>query len=170
MRSQSHFKEAPMQHHYFGELDTDDIEGRDVIWEDERQLNAQTFEICLWADAGQQLDTLQLDAFAALLQDLPALDAQARSHLLAELQTDDEFMRHHLEEVENFPRLAELAPDGDMAAPDFVRAMVLVNIGLWADEPASVVMDYQIDPEHSDQILAVKLTAQGELTAVHWES
>jgi len=50
--------------------------------------------------------------------------------------------------------------------------MQLTNIGLWAEtEPdGQVVLDYQIDPKHSDQILAVKLTANGALVSVDWES
>ena len=159
-----------MQHSYFADLSTADIEGTDVIWEAERTLGDQTFDITLWADANQQLDGAQLDAFAALIQDLPALDAKARGILQAELDGDDAFMAYHLDEVHNFPALAAIAPDGEISVADFVRAMRLTHIGLWADEPASVILDFQIDPEHSDQILAVKLDGQGELTAVDWES
>ena len=160
-----------MQHHsYFADLSTADIEGTDVIWEAEATLGDQSFDITLWADADQQLDGAQLDAFAALVQDLPALEAKARAILQAELEGDDAFMAHHLAEVDNFPALAAIAPNGEISVADFVRAMRLTHIGLWANEPASVILDFQIDPEHSDQILAVKLDGPGELVSVDWES
>ena len=61
-----------MQHAYFGELDTSDQDGRDVVWEAERTLGDQTIEVLLWADADQALNEADLDAFATLVQDLPA--------------------------------------------------------------------------------------------------
>ena len=157
-----------MQHAYFGELDTSDQDGNDVIWETELTLGDQAVEVTLWADADQVLDTAQLDAFAKLLQGLPELDAQARVHLAADLNADDSFMAHHTEEVENFPALAAIAPTGEISVADFVRAMRLVSVALFCDD--ALTLDYQIDPDHSDQILAVKLNAQGELRAVDWES
>ena len=159
-----------MQHAYFGELDTSDQDGRDVVWEAERTLGDQTIEVLLWADADQALNEADLDAFATLVQDLPALDTKARGFLQAELAQDDSFIRHHTDEVADVPALAAVAPTGEITVADFVRAMRLITIGLWTDQPPSIVLDYQIDPEHSDQILAVKLDAQGALTAVDWES
>ena len=54
--------------------------------------------------------------------------------------------------------------------------MQLTNIGLWAsnpnddDEAEPIVMDYNIDPERSDQILAVKLDLGGKIIGIDWES
>lgn len=67
-----------------------------------------------------------------------------------------------------------LAPNGDAAAVNvdtFVAAMALYRIGLWLSETSSpVVMDYMIDKEHSDEILALKLTANGQMISIDWES
>ena len=157
-----------MQHPYFGTLDTSDQEGTDVIWERDLSLADQSVDVVLWANQGQALDPAQLDAFAQLLGDLPALDARARGYLTADLHEDDDFIAYHTDAVEAFPALAAIAPDGEISVEDFVRALRLCSIGLWCD--GVVVLDYQIDPEHSDQILAVKLDAQGTLKEVSWES
>ncbi|MEG0920035.1 MAG: DUF2004 domain-containing protein [Comamonas sp.] len=157
-----------MQHPYFGDLDTSDQDGTDVIWERDLELAGQPVDVALWANENQVLDPAQLDAFALLLEDLPELDAKARGFLTVELNEDDDFIAYHTDEVENFPALAAIAPDGEISIDEFVRALRLCNIGLWCD--GTVVMDYQIDPDHSDQILAVKLDMQGGLKEVAWES
>ncbi|ARU05378.1 hypothetical protein CCO03_12380 [Comamonas serinivorans] len=157
-----------MNHPHFGELDTSSIEGRDVVWERDLVLEGQAVDVALWADAGQVLDPGMLDAFASLLQDLAGVDARARVHLLAELEADDDFITYHTDEGENFPGLAAIAPDGAITPAAFVQAMRLTHASLWAD--GLVVLDYQMDPEHSDQILAVKLDPQGQLQEIAWES
>ena len=157
-----------MQHPYFGALDTSDQDGTDVIWERDLELAGQPVDVALWANEELALDPAQLDAFANLLEDLPQLDTNARGFLTAELNEDDDFIAYHTDEVENFPALAAIAPNGEIAIDDFVRAMRLCHIGLWCD--GVVVLDYQIDPDHSDQILAVKLDMHGALKDVSWES
>ena len=162
-----------MNHPCFGELNTHYIKkSPDVIWERELNLNGQIIEAVLWANQDQILDAAQIDAFAAMTQDLSGLDAHARAHLLATLEADDEFIAYHTDEVENFPGVAAIAPDGEVMPDVFMQAMKLTNIGLWAEAVPDglVILDYQIDPEHSDQILAVKITDQGKLVAVDWES
>ena len=79
-------------------------------------------------------------------------------------------MAFHLDEVEHFPALAAIAPDGNISVDDFVKAMVLTHVGLQTDEQPSLVMDYYIDPEHSGEILAVNLDLNGKLNAVDWDS
>lgn len=157
-----------MQHPYFGDLDTGDQDGTDVIWERDLVLAGQPVDVALWADENQVLDSTQLDAFAQLLQDLSALDANARGFLAVDLNEDDGFITYHTDEIESFPALAAIAPDGNISIDDFVRALRLCSISLWSD--GNVVLDYQIDPDHSDQILAVKLDMHGALKEVAWES
>ena len=49
--------------------------------------------------------------------------------------------------------------------------MQLNNISLWcSNEDAPIVLDYRIDAQGSDQILAVKCDAQGQITDINWES
>ena len=157
-----------MKHAYFGTLNTSGLSDFDEVWEQQQSLGGQAVNINLWS--GPTLHSQTLDAFAASLRDLPALDALARGFLLAKLNSDGEFMAFHLEEVERFPALAAIAPDGHISVDDFVKAMVLTHIGLQTDEPPSLVMDYYIDPEHSGEILAVNLDLNGKLNAVDWDN
>lgn len=83
----------PALHHpYFGTLNSDTLEDIDVIWETtlgEPQTHSQ-----LWAAPEQRLDTAELDAFAALLQNLPTLDKRARAALCDELANDGSFLEY----------------------------------------------------------------------------
>ena len=68
--------------------------------------------------------------------------------------------------------------DGGDALPAepaaFADTMTLYGIALWHQDPFgegdALVLDYMIDPERSDQILAVSCTAAGDITGVNWES
>ena len=56
-------------------------------------------------------------------------------------------------------------------AADFVTALRIENISLWCShDDAPLVLDYRIDPQGSDQILAVKCDAQGQILEIDWES
>lgn len=53
--------------------------------------------------------------------------------------------------------------------------MTLNGIALWHQDPfdegsGPLVLDYMIDPDHSDEILAVSATAAGEIEEINWES
>ena len=53
--------------------------------------------------------------------------------------------------------------------------MTLHSIGLWHQDPfdegsGPLVLDYMIDPDNSDEILAVSVAADGEITEINWES
>ena len=67
--------------------------------------------------------------------------------------------------------MAEAEGTSQVDAHAFVSAMRLTNIGLWFTvEGSPVVLDYRLDPEASDQILAVKCDAQGQVVSIDWES
>jgi len=160
-------------HAYFGELDSNRIretfDAQGVMWERDLDFNGHLIDTSLWVERGQALNKKLLDAFAALLQNLASVDSQARRHLVEYLNEDDNFITCHMDL--EIPGLAALAADGEVSPDAFVKAMQLTDITLWTQaEPDHVVLDYRIDPEHSDEILAVKLTAQGELIAIDWES
>lgn len=168
---------SKLKHEYFGLLDTDTLKKVDVIWEQSFTLHDASFDISMWAGAtlGASLDATLLDALAKLCQDLPALDMYARQQLAQMLAEDRSYIEHHTEELaeesEIIARLLADAVDGEVAADTFADTMRLVNIGLWLDVPAvPIVMDYMIDPENSDEILAVKLSAKSQLVSIDWES
>ena len=173
---------SKITHSYFGALDNDKIKDTDVIWESQSCLNDQELDIWLWAAPGETLDTQLLDAFASTLQQLPTLDERARVSLLHYLEKDSSFLAFHVDEaqVEGAENLqatqaliaqAQAAGKDAVAATEFVRAMQLNNISLWcSNEDAPIVLDYRIDAQGSDQILAVKCDAQGQITDINWES
>lgn len=154
-------------HPYFGSLSTADLDDFDVIWERELPLGPLTVETALWADADTPLATATLDDFATLLGRLPEVDGQARAALTTYLTAEDSYLTFHVQEMEGGDQLPT-----DPAA--FAAAMVLHHVGLWLADPdkeePGVVLDYLIDPEHTDEILAVKLTPSGEHLTVAWES
>ena len=74
-------------------------------------------------------------------------------------------MNFHITEIEDADY-----PDNP---EEFARAMRLESISLWTEELPdcdSIVMDYMIDREKSDEILAVKLFADGGICGIDWES
>lgn len=84
------------------------------------------------------------------------------------LADDDSYLTHHREEMEGGDALPTVP-----AA--FVAAMTLNGIALWHQDPfdegsGPLVLDYMIDPDHSDEILAVSATAAGEIEEINWES
>ena len=155
-------------HPYFGLLDSDAIEDDvDVLWESEADVAGRSVEIQIWARQGAEADAAELDQFAERLQNLAELDRRARAALVRYLQDDGEYISLHREEMEGGDALpAEPAV--------FADAMTLYGIALWHQDPFgegdALVLDYMIDPERSDQILAVSCTAAGDITGVNWES
>ena len=173
---------ATFTHPYFGTLDTSALKDTDVIWETTQSFNGQPLDIWLWVDPGSQPDTHLLDSFATTLDRLSAQDDTARAALVKHLETESQFIDAHIDMAqadgaEHLDTVRALMTDAqakgqDRIAPaDFVRALHLTNVSLWCtsdDEP--LVMDYRIDQEGSDQILAVKCDASGTVIDIHWES
>ena len=173
---------SQISHAYFGELDSDSVEGNDVIWEQTLSLNGEDVEVALWVDKGTPLKADQLDGFAGVLQNLTALDAQKRAELTQFLEHDNEFIRYYVEAVQEggaddlvaVKALIEEAHRkglGEVQATDFVKSMRLTDIALWcAVDSDPIVLDYRIDPDTSDQILAAQCDEHGNLVEISWES
>ena len=158
-----------VQHSYFQTLSTDGFDGDiDVCWEQELPVGGSSPRVALWAEDDADLTAATLDAFAAFLVQLDEADQTARAAIAAYLAEDSEYISLHAEEIEDAAYPQEPAA--------FAQAMQLTNIGLWAsnpnddDEVEPIVMDYNIDPERSDQILAVKLDLGGKIIGIDWES
>lgn len=157
-----------LNHPYFGELDTDALEDEvDVLWENETDLNGQPIRTNLWAAAQAEPDAAEPDQFAERLQNLAELDSRARAALQAYLEKDNIYITRHREEMEG----GDALPDTPAA---FVAAMTLHSIALWHQDPykegSPLVPDYMIDPDNSDEILAVSVAADGEIQEISWES
>ena len=147
---------ATLNHPYFGLLDSDALADEvDVLWERGVDVNGHSVSAQLWAAAEAELDASKLDQ-------------RARAALQDYLADDDSYLTHHREEMDGGDEL----PDTPAA---FVAAMTLHSIGLWHQDPfdegsGPLVLDYMIDPDNSDEILAVSVAADGEITGINWES
>jgi len=162
-----------MTHHHpcFGDLDLEKAEP--VRWEQKRTVNGLPVEVTLWIESARQWNTDELDHFSVRLEQLDDLDLRCRSRLIDYLGEDDHYISFHMEEVGDSPVVAALVRQfGEKLKPaQFVPAMRMNNIGFWLySDENQVIVDYMIDPEHSDEILAAKFTPDGEFIAIHWES
>ncbi|MEE1773419.1 DUF2004 domain-containing protein [Streptomyces sp. JV185] len=165
-----------MEHAYFGCVETSALDGAEVVWKCTSQLGDHEVEVQLWAGPSSEPGAEELDAFAACLTDLPALDTAARTALRSCLHEDRYFIDYHVEALEDSDtvvRLVREAAGEPVGADAFAAAMRLRSVGLWLSDLSDgtpVVLDYMFDPELSDQILAVKLTPAGTVASVDWES
>lgn len=159
-------------HEYFGEIRLTAA----VCWEEEVTLNGYTTELRLWGDTRiKEADTEVLTYFETFCKTLTSYDALAKKALINELHENSEFIDFHVEEAPEVPAIAKLLANGfaDLSeserATQFVAAMKLRNASMWLRK-GDIMMDYTIDGEKTDGILAVKWNSKGVLHSVDWES
>ena len=153
-----------LKHAYFGELNTEELDGYDVLWEKEIPYKNTSVEAEFWFCGEDDLSSERLDSFEKFLKNFDAVDEKARKALKTYLEEEPEYMNFHVEELENIPENVD----------DFVAEMQIKSIGLWYSiyegSIGEVIIDYMIRPEESDEILAVKFSLDGEIVAIDWES
>ena len=153
-----------LKHAYFGELNTEELDGYDVLWEKEIPYKNTSVEVEFWFSGEDDLSSERLDSFEKFLKNFDAMDEKARKALKAYLEEDSEYLDFHAEELENIPENVD----------DFVAEMQIETIGLWysteEEDGVDVMVDYMIRPEESDQILAVNFSLDGKIVAIDWES
>ena len=153
-----------IKHAYFGELNTEELDGYDVLWEENIPYKNGNIIVFFWFCGKDDLSLERLDSFEKFLKDFDAIDGKARKALKTYLEEEPEYMNFHVEELENIPENVD----------DFVTEMQIKTIGLWYSiyeaSTGEVIIDYMIRPEESDEILAVKYDLNGEILAIDWES
>ena len=153
-----------IKHAYFGELNTEELDGYDVLWEENIPYKNGNIIVFFWFCGKDDLSLERLDSFEKFLKDFDAVDEKARKALKAYLEEEPEYLNFHAEELENIPENVD----------DFVTEMQIKTIGLWYSiyeaSTGEVIIDYMIRPEESDEILAVKYDLNGEIVAIDWES
>ncbi|OOR92547.1 DUF2004 domain-containing protein [Moraxella bovis] len=159
-------------HSYFGELNFDNL----YIWENEihiPQINENPIEILLWVDDKNTKPTIEfLDKSANHFQNIDKLHQKAVIELVNYLNDDDYFVNYYVDEIDEYdlPTLTALIENDDLTNENFVKLLKLQSVSSWYGEDCQIVMDYMIDPEQSDQILAVKFDLDGNFNKVSWES
>ena len=153
-----------IKHAYFGELNTEELDGYDVLWEENIPYKNGNIIVFFWFCGKDDLSVERLDSFEKFLKNFDAIDEKARKALKAYLEEDSEYLDFHAEELENIPENVD----------DFVAEMQIEAIGLWYSiyeaSTGEVIIDYMIRPEESDEILAVNFSLDGEIVAIDWES
>ena len=153
-----------IKHAYFGELNTEELDGYDVLWEENIPYKNGNIIVFFWFCGKDDLSLERLDSFEKFLKDFDAVDEKARKALKAYLEEEPEYLNFHAEELENIPENVD----------DFVTDMQIKTIGLWYSiyeaSTGEVIIDYMIRPEESDEILAVKYDLNEEILAIDWES
>ena len=153
-----------LKHAYFGELNTEELNGYDVLWEKEIPYKNTSVQVEFWFCGEDNLSVERLNSFEKFLKDFDAMDEKARKALKAYLEEDSEYLDFHAEELENIPENVD----------DFVAEMKVETIELWYTicerSIGEVIVNYMIRPEESDEILAVKYDLNGEILAIDWES
>lgn len=183
-----------ISHPYFGEIFiSPDNRSMDVCWEKTVPIHDESdnsTEVWLWACSNHDLTSTLLDKFAFFCTHLAKFDDQSRQALINYLREDDAYITEHLRifnevgnDAEASPPLFTLFSNPPITPEKFVAQMQLTSIGLWAcptnevqdieaqdTSNTPIIMDYMIDSEFSDQILAVKLSIEGEVIYIDWES
>ena len=153
-----------LKHAYFGELNTEELDGYDVLWEKEIPYKNTSVEAEFWFCGEDDLSSERLDSFEKFLKNFDAIDEKAHKALKTYLEEEPEYLNFHAEELENIPENVD----------DFVTEMQIKSIGLWYSiyegSIGEVIIDYMIRPEESDEILAVKYDLNEEIRAIDWES
>lgn len=159
-----------IQHDYFDKLNTQKSKDVEVIWQKDIEFNNQVIDTVLWLVNPNFLTQQNLDKFANFLKNLAKIDTISRQKLKNYLEEDNEFIELHIDEIEGSEIIENL---GDNPSVDeFVKAMSINHISMWLDdnEDYHAYLDYVIDDECSDQILAVRFDIDGNFVEIAWES
>jgi len=153
-----------IKHAYFGELNTEELDGYDVLWEENIPYKNGNIIVFFWFCGKDDLSLKRLDSFEKFLKNFDAVDEKARKALKTYLEEEPEYLNFHAEELENIPENVD----------DFVAEMKVETIELWYTicerSIGEVIVNYMIRPEETDEILAVKCHLNGEILAIDWES
>ena len=148
-----------LKHAYFGELNTEELNGYDVLWEKEIPYKNTSVEVEFWFSGEDDLSVERLDSFEKFLKEFDTIEEKVRKALKVYIEENFKYFSFYVEKLENIP--------------DFIAGMQIKSVGLWysIDEASTgeVIIDYTIHPEESYQVLAVKCSLEGKILAVDWE-
>ena len=148
-----------LKHAYFGELNTEELDGYDVLWEENIPYKNGSVIVYFWFCGKDDLSIERLDLFEKFLKEFDTIEEKARKALKVYIEENFKYFSFYVEKLENIP--------------DFIAGMQIKSVGLWysIDEAftGEVIIDYTIHPEESHQVLAVKCSLEGKILAADWE-
>ncbi|HEX6361196.1 DUF2004 domain-containing protein [Actinophytocola sp.] len=160
-----------MTHPVLGAVEVDDTVG--LSWRASVDLAGR--EVDLSYDPGDEpLDESQVETLAAVAARLTDLDRSARQTMLADYVEDLEiegagsYLLHHVEELGEDQVATALGIATPINAERFVGALRLVRVGVDPDEP--MVLDYTIDENLTNYVIAVSIDTEGNVVSINTES
>jgi Protein of unknown function (DUF2004) len=162
---------SEMTHPVLGQVEVDDVAG--PSWRAGVVLAGYPVELSF--DPGDApLDAGQLDVLTGVAERLAELDRSARAAMLRDWVEDldsegaGSYLIHHVEEVSEAGVAEALGIPAPLDAERFVAALRLVHVGVGPDEP--MVLDYTINRDFTNYVLAVSIDADGEVSSINTES
>jgi hypothetical protein len=162
---------SEMTHPVLGQVEVDDTAG--PSWRASVAVAGSAVEMSF--DPGDApLDAGQVDALAGVAERLGEFDRSARAAMLQDWAEDldsegaGSYLLHHVEELGEQTVAEALGIATPLDAERFVAALRLVRVAVRSDEP--VVLDYTIDEDLTNYVLAVGIDADGQVTGIDTES
>lgn len=160
-----------IEHDYFGLLES----GPDgsIFWSEIVDFGDQSVTVDLTAPDQDDVSVEALDVAASLISALEAVDAQARSAMISELDDrTSEVTEFILQQQEQFGEdLSEFLVDisGDVHV-DVIRSLQLVSMTILADEHGTndtfAVLEYALDVDATEEVLLVNLDSSATVRSV----
>ncbi|MFT0213236.1 DUF2004 domain-containing protein [Pseudomonas sp. F1_0610] len=121
-----------------------------------------------------EVNAEKLKQLSAFLQQLEQHIDSAFAAIAAELKhsssTSAHYQQHHLENMSEDDKLGFF--DTQNVTPElFLQALQLTSIGIYpGDDDSFAIVDIQLDPEFTNYLLSVALTASGKVIDIVMES
>jgi hypothetical protein len=168
---------ASIHSRFFGTIDAPS-KGTELYVDTTIKLRDSEIELDLNTDGLVSLDQARMKQFDDLLDGLPELVEEAEQLLADDAtlpgSTTSEFIEYHRRELDDvaWTAIFGTANRPEITTDKFLRRLRLHRVGLYPETPEeSLVFDFGLSPEHSDAILVLRVSDDGELLEdVDWES
>jgi hypothetical protein len=160
-----------IEHDFFGLLES----GPDgsIFWSENVEFGDQSVTVDLTAPDQDDVSQAALDIAASMISSIEAIDLRARGAMLSELDDrTSEVTEYLLQQQEAYgddldSMLVDISGDAHV---DIIRSLHLMSMTILADELGGedpfAVLEYALDPDESDDVLLVNLTAAGDVHSV----
>ena len=152
-------------HPYFGSLDLSQA----VLWRGNIDCNGRLVPIEMTSTAGPS--AAQLDAMVSFVRDIGRFDAIARQQLQPTNDAVALYVEHHLAELSNDDLSVAFGTSNksQLTTVEFIHHLVLRRVGLYPNS-STAILDYGLDGDVTQYVLAVTLGQDGSTRDVSMES